>query len=81
MAQTRLRVYFGPEDEGIPMSVGSPTQNHEVRVALGDIFPLLADAVRSERTWLQDFAQDEVTISQDLYEVILAYQQFRRPSA
>jgi hypothetical protein len=42
---------------------------------------LLADAVRSERTWLQDFENDEVTISTDLYEVILAYQHFRRPSA
>lgn len=42
---------------------------------------MLADAVRSERTWLQDFLDENVTISNDLYEVILAYKYFRRPSA
>jgi hypothetical protein len=50
-------------------------------VPLGEILPLLADAVRSQRTWLADFEDDAVTISTDLYEVILAYQHFRRPSA
>ena len=44
-----------------------------------EIMPLLADAVQSQRTWLRDFADDEVTISMDLYEVILAYQHYRRP--
>ena len=51
------------------------------RVPLGEILPLLADAVRNERTWLRDFEDDQVTISTDLYEVILAYQHYRRPSA
>ena len=46
-----------------------------------DVLPLLSDAVRSDRTWLRDFADDEVTISMDLYEVLLAYQHYRRPSA
>jgi hypothetical protein len=41
----------------------------------------LAEAVRSQRTWLADFANDEVTISADLYEVLMAYQHFRRPVA
>ena len=50
-------------------------------VPLGEIAPLLADAVESDRTGLRDFDDDEGTISTDLYEVILAYQHFRRPSA
>ena len=50
-------------------------------VPLMDVLPLLADAVQSERTWLRDFADDEVTISTDLYEVLLAYQHYRCPSA
>jgi len=54
---------------------------HRVRVPLNEILPLLVDAVQSKRTWLRDFADDEVTISTDLYEVILAYQHYRRPSA
>jgi hypothetical protein len=52
-----------------------------VTVPLGEILPMLADAVRSDRTWLRDFQQEEITISMDLYEVILAYQYYRRPSA
>jgi hypothetical protein len=52
-----------------------------VTVPLGEILPMLADAVASNRTWLRDFTGDNVTISSDLYEVILAYQHYRRPSA
>ena len=43
--------------------------------------PLLADAVQSQRTWVRDFEDDEITIPMDLYEVLLAYQHFRNPSA
>ena len=39
------------------------------------------DAACSKRTWLKDFEDDEITISRDLYEVILAYQHYQRPSA
>jgi hypothetical protein len=79
MAQPHLRVYHGPQTD-------APVRSHSrvaesVTVPLGEILPLLADAVRSERTWLRDFEDDELTISTDLYEVILAYQHFRRPSA
>ena len=80
MAQSHLRVYYGPQAETSKRSAPG-TSGDTVSVALGEILPLLADAVRSERTWLQDFEDDEVTISTDLYEVILAYQHFRRPSA
>jgi len=52
-----------------------------VTVAAGEILPLLADAVNSRRTWLSDFEDDEITVSSDLYEVLLAYQYFNRPSA
>jgi len=78
MAQSHLRVYYGPS---VDTSNRPASSKDTVSVALGEILPLLADAVRSERTWLQDFENDEVTISTDLYEVILAYQHFRRPSA
>lgn len=78
MARCRLRVYYGPESS---TATEDPTPDNTVRVRVGEIFPLLADAVRSERTWLRDFADDELTISTDLYEVILAYQHCRRPSA
>ncbi|MBI3463286.1 MAG: hypothetical protein HY000_09535 [Planctomycetes bacterium] len=56
-------------------------EENKVTVPLSEVFGLLADAVRSERTWLHDFKDEEIAISSDLYEVILAYQYCRRPSA
>lgn len=81
MARSQLRIYYGPQTEtGAELAeINEPRDT--VAVPLGEIFPLLADAVRSERTWLRDFENDEITISSDLYEVILAYQHYRRPSA
>jgi hypothetical protein len=79
MARCRLRVYYGPETAST--AVAPAAMENSVRIPLGEIFPLLADAVRSERTWLRDFEEEEISISTDLYEVILAYQHCRRPSA
>lgn len=77
-----LRVYNGPSEDGSTVTVvGGNAPPRTVNIRLGEVLPLLADAVRSERTWLRDFEQDEITISTDLYEVILAYQYYRRPSA
>jgi len=80
MARTRLRVYFGPEDDVARTVAPSPSRDR-VTVPLAEIFPILAEAVRSERGWLKDFEDDEITVSTDLYEVILAFQHYRRPSA
>jgi hypothetical protein len=46
-------------------------------VALGEVLPALADAVRSRRAWVKDFEDDKITLSADLYEVLLAYRQMR----
>ena len=78
MRTTSLRVYYGPPDNA---ATPDARARETISVPLGEIAPLLADAVQSQRTWLRDFDDDEVTISADLYEVILAYQHFRRPSA
>jgi len=81
MARSQLRVYYGPQGDACAAVSSAKESKDQVTVSLGEILPLLADAVRNERTWLRDFEQDEVTISTDLYEVILAYQHYRRPSA
>ena len=82
MAQPRLRIYFGPDNDLDSTDLPATVPFREtVNLPLSEVFPLLADAVRSNRTWLQDFADDEITISSDLYEVLLAYQHYRRPSA
>lgn len=80
MARSHLRIYYGPADEQATFSTTTESKR-EVTLSVGEVLPLLADAVRNERTWLRDFNNDEITISTDLYEVLLAYQHFRRPSA
>lgn len=82
MARTHLRVYYGPESTCVSdATLEQRVEPTMVTVQAGEVFALLADAVRSQRTWLNDFADEEIKISADLYEVILAYQHCRRPSA
>ena len=82
MAYSRLRVVYGSEDTCESTSFGTATvAKTTVTVPLGEVLPLLADAMQSRRTWLQDFADDELTISNDLYDVLLAYRQMRRAAA
>ena len=81
MSQVPLRVYYGPPGDSTGALAESEDKRETVTLPLEEILPLLADAVQSERTWLGDFHDDEITISMDLYEVVLAYQHYRRPTA
>jgi hypothetical protein len=82
MRSPQLRIYHGPSDNRGGIDVAeTPVRRQNVTLPLDDVLPLIGDAVRSERTWLRDFEDDEITISMDLYEVLLAYQHYRRPSA
>ncbi len=69
----RLRLYTGEDDA---TAVAEPGMT----VKLGEITGILAEAVQNDRTWLQDFEDDEIQISADLYEVLCAYWNLR-PSA
>ncbi|MFO0883591.1 MAG: hypothetical protein U0894_05285 [Pirellulales bacterium] len=74
MATNRLRVYYGPDEDILTLESAQQTSARQmVTLPLGDVLPLLADAVR-EIVGLDDFEGDCVTISSDLYEVLLAYQ-------
>ena len=81
MNPTRLRVYCGPTNDAPSVETSEHNASQRVTVPLTEVLTLLRDAVQSERTWLRDFEDDEITISMDLYEVLLAYQHYRRPSA
>lgn len=83
MYPSHLRIYNGPreETETVPLRIHDLRHRQSVTVPLEEVLSLLADAVQSQRTWLADFADDEITISTDLYEVLLAYQHYRRPVA
>jgi hypothetical protein len=78
MARTNLRIYRGPAEKTARPASTSPAT---IKVNVGEVLPLLADAIASQRTWLSDFENDEVTISADLYEVLLAYKYYRHPAA
>ena len=69
----RLRLYTGEEDNSTALTL-------ELTVRLGDITRILADASGRTRTWVNDFEDDEIRVSTDLYEVISSYSHLR-PSA
>jgi hypothetical protein len=48
-----------------------------VDVTLGDLLPLIALADHKNYVWLQDFLDDEVSITADLYEVLRAFRSYR----
>lgn len=70
--RTRLKLYTG--DEEVSTVVAEP----EVTMTLGEISEILADAVRTRRAWLQDFEDDRIQVSSDLYEVLSSYWNMRR---
>ena len=80
MARANLRIYRGPAEKSASVRPASNSPA-KISVNVGEVLPLLADAVASERTWLSDFEDDQITISADLYEVLLAYQYYRHPAA
>lgn len=83
---------FNPHGNSIHESAGAPEEKPTVQytrvigearvaVSVNDLLPLLADAWQSKRAWLHDFANDRVIVSQDLYEVVLAYKRLKHSSA
>ncbi len=69
---TQLKLFYGPE------SVDSAPE--KVCVRLGDLLPLLTMAQRFKYSWLKDFLDDEVCITEDLHQVLQTFRSCR-PSA
>jgi hypothetical protein len=61
-----LRVYPKPQEVEDP-------QPATVRVSLADLLPLVSFAQRNNYVWLQDFLDDEVAVTPDLYEVLRTF--------
>lgn len=81
MAYPQLRLYQEPAVDELDTERPSLPIRQSVTVSLSEVLPMLVDAVQCERMWLRDFDDDPVSISTDLYEMLLAYQHFRRPGA
>jgi hypothetical protein len=56
-------------------------QEPSIRIRLTDLLPLLALAKKNNYLWLQDFLEDEVTVTSDLYEVLRAFSAQQRTPA
>jgi hypothetical protein len=74
---TRLKLYTPPREDDEIEALPEP----DVRVRLGDLLPVVAMAQRMNFIWLKDFLDDEVAVSQDLYEVMQAFRSSRPTSA
>jgi len=82
MSLDRFHVFHGP-NEPTHGGTESPITHQSfapetTTVRFGELLPVLFEAYQSNRAWVQDFADDEVTLSADLFEVISAYQHFRK---
>jgi hypothetical protein len=69
--QPRLKLYLGDDNHGSPA---------DVSMKLDEFTNIIREAVKWDSTWLHDFADDEVKISADLYELLSLYSSMR-PSA
>jgi hypothetical protein len=76
MASARLRVFPPAPEE----SSDAPSAAPAVPIRLADLYPLLAQAYRDNYVWLRDFEEDELLVSNDLFEVVRAFADCR-PSA
>jgi len=67
----KLRIYRG--DDEIVDVAPSP----QVTIPLGELAGILSDACWRDRSWVADFMADDVTISEDLYEILTEYTRLR----
>ena len=59
----------------------SPTveaQEPSINISLAELLPILSLAKRNNYLWLQDFLEDEVRVTPDLYEVLRAFGSYRK---
>lgn len=73
---TRLKLYTPPPDE-----IEEQHPDPDVRVRLGDLLPIVAVAQRMNFIWLKDFLEDEIAISNDLFEVMQSFRTGKPTSA
>ena len=72
----QLRVYAAP-DEMEPDEIQDPS----VRIRLADLLPLLALAKKNNYLWLEDFLNDAVTVTPDLYDVLRSFSAYCKTPA
>ena len=72
----QLRLYRAPGEADF-----EELQEPSVRISLADLLPLLALAKKNNHLWLQDFLDDQVSVTPDLYEVLRSFSTYARTPA
>ncbi len=62
---------------GTELSIWPQSEPATVSVRLGDILPALQSSATSRLAWVQDFTEDPVVITKDLYDVLLSFQRLK----
>lgn len=75
MKRRHLRIYAEHDADSTTHGPSATTP-----VTLRDLLPLVAMAQRLNMVWLRDFLDDEVVVTDDLYDVLQAFKTCR-PSA
>ncbi len=66
----RLRLFTG-EDEALDV------EPLKVKISFGELSTILLEASRKQRSFLRDFDEDEIQLTDDLYQVLTAYCRLR----
>jgi hypothetical protein len=83
MEPPKLKLFTSetPDPKSKGEAAGAAKTSPMMPVAVRDLVPLLVDAFQTDRTWLKDFGREQIQVSPDFYDVLLAYQQLRRCDA
>lgn len=76
--KNKLRIYFGPHDSPPTATPGTDGGPGAVEVSLQDLLDTFQDAIKKNRTWVDDFRKEKVVVSKDLHEIMTAYQHLKR---
>ena len=70
-------IRFDLNGKQIRRSVPDSCQDaRHVSINFGSLLPMLEEAIASRRVWVRDFADEEIRVSADLFDVIQAFRYF-----
>ena len=58
--------------------MGDASQPNMVTLRVQDVVAALSQSMGKNLAWIDDFKDDPIVVTQDLYEVLLAFQRIRR---
>ena len=76
MATCQLRVFPHVNDDLSEIN----RQDATVSVRLGELYPVLEQALKINYGWIRDFEDDEIRVTPDFYDVVRAFLRVRPPA-